>query len=540
VSVIIPVCNVEPYLRECLDSVLGQTIGLARIEVIAVDDGSTDGSGVLLDEYAASHPEIRAFHEPNSGGPGRPRNVGLDHATGTYVFFLDADDYLGPEALERLVGMAERNATDIVLGKMVGVAGRPVPTRAFCRTRARATLDTVYGTLTVLKLFRRALIERLGLRFTEGMAGGEDAPFTARAYFEADGISVVADYDCYYCRARPDSQSRGGGGRKDDLVQVLGGFSSRMELVARYRRPGPGRDRLMIRHVLDVVRPFSQQWLDLPPDERRRVFDAAAALIRRWHTKLIQDCLAPGPALRAHCLQHGLTAELEDIVACSARSAYANAVAEGGRVFAGYPHFRASAGIPDSCYEITERIELLRPLARAAVVDGTLRLSGTAYLSLLGGSATIILRRWPRGPELRFPTESTPTCDMRDRDATYPNAGFAVAINVASAAHGRPLASGSWDIVVSVGTDRVRREARWHAPRAEDPAATAPHPGEQSDPLGALYVTPAGLVRLRIGPVRPTVRWLERGERVAVGLERRWRRLRQDVRRLGRLWSLPG
>jgi CDP-glycerol glycerophosphotransferase len=136
----------------------------------------------VLDEYAARHPRIKVFHEPNSGGPGRPRNVGLDHAGGTYVFFLDADDYLGAEALERLVGVAERNASDVVLGRMVGIGGRRVPTAAFRRNADRVDIEQVYQTGNVLKLFRRSMIERTGLRFREGMAGGEDGAFTARAY----------------------------------------------------------------------------------------------------------------------------------------------------------------------------------------------------------------------------------------------------------------------------------------------------------------------------------------------------------------------
>ena len=119
VSVVIPVWNVAPYLRECLDSVINQTIGLDRLEVLAIDDGSTDGSGPLLDHYAEQYPQVRVFHEANSGGPGRPRNVGMDNAAGTYVFFLDADDYLGVEALERLVGMAEKKL-GIVVDELLG------------------------------------------------------------------------------------------------------------------------------------------------------------------------------------------------------------------------------------------------------------------------------------------------------------------------------------------------------------------------------------------------------------------------------------
>lgn len=200
VSVVIPVYNVESYLRQTIDSVLDQTLGRNNLEVVAVDDGSTDGSAELLDSYAQSHPQVRVFHEPNSGGPGRPRNVGLDHARGRYVFFLDADDYLGIEALERLVAMAERNRSDVVMGKVVGIDGRFVARRAYRRTLDRAKLSDVYSTLAVMRLFRRSLIDRVGTRFDEKVEGGEDSPFTAELMLNADVISVVADYDCYYCR----------------------------------------------------------------------------------------------------------------------------------------------------------------------------------------------------------------------------------------------------------------------------------------------------------------------------------------------------
>jgi glycosyltransferase involved in cell wall biosynthesis len=195
-SVIVPTWNVEPYLRECLDSVLEQT--LHGLELIAVDDGSTDASGTILDEYAARDPRVHVIHQPNSGGPGRPRNIGLDHATGDYVFFLDADDYLGLEALERLVAMADRNGSDVVLARMVGLDGRVVPCGAFHEDLDDAPLDLVYGTLNVLKLFRRSHLERLHLRFREDLYSGEDAPFTQRAYLEASVISVLASYDAYY------------------------------------------------------------------------------------------------------------------------------------------------------------------------------------------------------------------------------------------------------------------------------------------------------------------------------------------------------
>src|SRR3978361_2097462 len=87
VSVVIAVYNTMPYLTECLKSVLGQSIGVDRIEVVAVDDGSTDDSGAELDRWAQRHPgTVKVIHQANSGGPAAPSNRALDVVTGRYVF----------------------------------------------------------------------------------------------------------------------------------------------------------------------------------------------------------------------------------------------------------------------------------------------------------------------------------------------------------------------------------------------------------------------------------------------------------------------
>ena len=117
VSVIIPVYNVEKYLRACLDSVVNQT--LRDIEIICVDDGSTDGSGAILDEYAAKDGRVRVVHQANAGA-GVARNVGLDLATGEYLFFCDPDDWAEPEMLERMYAEASAAKADVLLtGRVV-------------------------------------------------------------------------------------------------------------------------------------------------------------------------------------------------------------------------------------------------------------------------------------------------------------------------------------------------------------------------------------------------------------------------------------
>ncbi|MFC8879592.1 glycosyltransferase family 2 protein, partial [Streptomyces ardesiacus] len=101
-SIVIPVFKVQGYLRECLDSVVGQSY--RDIEVIAVDDCSPDSCGAIIDEYAARDDRVKAVHLPENVGLGRARNAGLRHARGDYVLFLDSDDTYTPGLLEALAG----------------------------------------------------------------------------------------------------------------------------------------------------------------------------------------------------------------------------------------------------------------------------------------------------------------------------------------------------------------------------------------------------------------------------------------------------
>ena len=112
VSVIIPVYNVSEYLPTCLDSILSQT--LENIEVICVDDGSTDNSLAILQKYTERDSRLTVFQQKNKGG-GAARNLGLNYALGKYVSFLDADDFFEPDMLEKAYVASEKNNLDILI-----------------------------------------------------------------------------------------------------------------------------------------------------------------------------------------------------------------------------------------------------------------------------------------------------------------------------------------------------------------------------------------------------------------------------------------
>lgn len=120
-SVIVPVYNVAKYLRKCIDSVLHQE-GISY-EIIIVDDGSTDGSAIICDDYKEQHGNIQVIHKHNEG-LGYARNSGLDVANGKYIFFLDSDDWIVDGALSALYALAEENCADMVCFQYVMTPNR--------------------------------------------------------------------------------------------------------------------------------------------------------------------------------------------------------------------------------------------------------------------------------------------------------------------------------------------------------------------------------------------------------------------------------
>ncbi|MFF9074388.1 glycosyltransferase family 2 protein [Streptomyces sp. NPDC014646] len=356
VTVVVGAYEAMPYLVRCLESVEAQTIGAHRIEIVAVDDGSTDGTGEYLEEFAArSAVPTRVVRQANSGGPSGPRNVGLGMARGRYVFFLDADDYFGEEALERMVAMADRAGTDVVLGKVVGV-NRGAPKSMWSATRERVDVynSKVIYTLSAQKLFRRALLERLGLRFDEGLKTGEDALFTMEAYLRGAGISVVSDYTCYYLVGRDDGKHVTKSGTYEwrfDSMRAM------MQLIHRLEPAGPKRDFLMVRpFTVGMLQQFGPVFLRDSEEVRRHKLELAAPLMDAYWDSGVARLIKVAERLRLAAVARGRSDVLVDMLTFVRDKSVPDVVRsrKGDKLFLAYPHFRdRSSGLVDADFEVT-------------------------------------------------------------------------------------------------------------------------------------------------------------------------------------------
>ncbi|MER8091393.1 glycosyltransferase family 2 protein [Streptomyces sp. NPDC058316] len=376
VTVVVGAYEAMPYLIRCLESVEAQTIGADRIEIVAVDDGSTDGTGEYLEEFAArSRVPTRVIRQKNSGGPSGPRNVGLGMARGRYVFFLDADDYFGDEALERMVAMADRAGTDVVLGKVVGVnRGAPQSMWGATRTRVDVYNSKVIYTLSAQKLFRRELLERLSLRFDESLRTGEDALFTMEAYLRGAGVSVISNYVCYYLVGRDDGKHVTKSGTYEWRFESM---RAMMALIHRIEPAGPKRDFLMVRpFTVGMLQQFGPGVLKDSEKVRRHKMELAAPLMDAYWDDGVARLIKVGERLRLACVARGRMDLLVDVLRYLRAKKVPDVVASrsGDKLYLAYPHFRdRSAGLADSSYEVTvpdwrdgKRIERPEVAARRA------------------------------------------------------------------------------------------------------------------------------------------------------------------------------
>jgi poly(ribitol-phosphate) beta-N-acetylglucosaminyltransferase len=394
VTVVVAVYNTMPYLTRCLRSLAEQSIGLERLEVIAVDDGSTDGSGAELDRFARRYPHtFTVIHQANCGGPAAPCNRALERATGRYVFFLGADDYLGREALERLVAAADRLGSDVVLGRAVGVNGRHVDQAVFAADATDIGLfdSALPYALANTKLFRRELIERHGLRYPEQMRVCSDQPFTLEACLHARRISVLADYDYYYAVRRLNSLNITYGSRHAERLKAV---EELVAFIAALVPPGERRDALLVRHFRwEFTKLLGDGFRRLDRDVQGRLVEGIGALVRAHLTEGIRRQLDAESRVRFAVAAHGHLDALLAVIGQDAEVGVPPTVVEGDRWYAAYPGFRGPWGLPDECFDVTGTADW------AAKLDAT----ALAWRRAADGRRVLAVRAHTRRSELAGP-----------------------------------------------------------------------------------------------------------------------------------------
>lgn len=214
ISVIIPVYNVSRYLRQCVDCVLSQTY--RQLQIILVDDGSTDGSEQMCDEYAKQDERIQVIHKPN-GGLSDARNVGTENAKGDYIVYLDADDkWLSGDFVEQLVSRAEHTGADMLLIRQQRFASDdylPQCTAySYCESDFRSdTLSAfeclykkrAYPVSAWSKMIKTSILRDNNILFTKGLLG-EDMDWTSRLLPHVSSVSYCNEA-VYLYRERPGS-----------------------------------------------------------------------------------------------------------------------------------------------------------------------------------------------------------------------------------------------------------------------------------------------------------------------------------------------
>ena len=477
VSVVVPVYNPGKHLQPCIDSLLRQTMPADRLELIFVDDGSTDDSPALLDRLAAEHDHVRVIHQANSGWAGAPRNAGIRAATGDYVQLVDQDDWLGDEALERLHAYAVANDADIVVGKMVGVGGRSVPKQLFRTNVPHATLakTSLMDSLTPHKMFRRAFLAEHDLTFPEGRRRLEDHVFVVSAYLHARTISVLSDYPCYFHTARDDGGNAGF--RPLEPVGYFANLRDALDAVDALTEPGPLRDRLHRRwlRVEMVGRLRGQTLLRAAPDYRAELLEEIRKVMAEYFAPGVAAGLAPSQRLVAELAREG---DLEGLMALAewetttaARATLERLAWDGATL-----RLTASAAlVGDDGTPVTLRDgQLVVPLpgtTLAALPPGALDFSDGRTL------VDLSLRHRTSGDERFLATAAaTAATDGRATAATEggddgPGAvvggSVEAVVDPAAVSGGQPLARGIWDVWVKVrayGWERATRVGIYRAP----------------------------------------------------------------------------
>lgn len=289
ISIIIPVYNVEDYLNECLDSIVNQSYN--DCEIIIIDDGSTDGSLFICKEYEKKDTRIKVLHKEN-GGVSSARNLGLDIAKGDWIWFVDADDWIKPDALSILDYYINKFDSDMIFHGLVRVdkSGKRIedhPIEDF-RSSADSFLEKHYCCQNGMLLFNGKIIRQNNIRYTEGIVMGEDLEFQYK-YLLYCKYPISIAYNLYYYRYREGSAIS----NKNSLINNMkNNFHNSFSLLFYANNSGLEIKHWMCIRIKRLVKSAIQSGAKLGHNERKEARQNLISLrkyIKQYHIKGIYD-----------------------------------------------------------------------------------------------------------------------------------------------------------------------------------------------------------------------------------------------------------
>lgn len=284
ISIVVPVCNAQRYLKECLDSILGQT--LKDIEVICVNDGSKDESAAMLDEYARQDPRLRVIHKANTGY-GHSMNCGFDAARGEYLGIVESDDWIEQDMFEKLYQAAEMTQADVVKANFFLYYGEPEPRDEFFGVVPPRLCGRVFRPLQDIDLekvdfwngkpsiwsaiYRTAFIRENGIRFHETPgASYQDASFNFKVWACAQRVFCLDRALLHY---RQDNASSSVNASTSKVYCVRDEYDEMTRFIA-----GRGEDAPLLERLMNRLRFDSYMWnIDRLAQPAKAEFAAYAA-----------------------------------------------------------------------------------------------------------------------------------------------------------------------------------------------------------------------------------------------------------------------
>lgn len=501
-SVVVPVYNVEPYVAECLDSLLAQEF--QDFEVIAVDDGSTDGSAAVVERYLRGNPKISLVHTGNHG-LGAARNHGVRLARGELLAFVDSDDTLPPYAYALMVSTLDESGSELVVGSVQQQIDGKLVEPAFLRRAHRQRLlgvtleehpEAMRNVFAWGKVFRRSLWERAGLGFPEGVRY-EDQGTIIEAYLRAEAFDVVVR-PVYRWRIRSDGSSITQ--RRHEIADLRDRLATKQMATEIVRRLGSPR----------LVDYWARNGLpgDLPV-YFREIPGCDDAYWRLLHTG-VRDLFEGLPPIQQSRLwvpqrvvgwlvTQGRRAEAETLLAWLADNPGPLPLrVEGDHVVAELPLAPDSdLGVPpDLCWLHDDELEFDARLQSVAWAGSTLEVSGLGLIrgAPTEGVTTVISARLesadavlPMHVAQRFAPEATMWVNRGSQ--RYDSSGFTARVSIDDMVSASAGAARDWRVIVEVEVAQIRR----HGPlRTQEPGVTLPEPLV----TGAMvsFRPPAGLV----------------------------------------------